>query len=370
MRLIDEPEMLSMLGEARKVFLLEPLYVRKYLPLGLAKIATYVKGCGGEVTYGRWYNGEPYDLICITTLFTYDSDKVHEAIKDCKFLAPHTPILIGGIYATLMHNHLPDYDNVYVFLGYSKELDLRLPDYSVNWGLPARWDKYARGFTTRGCPNHCAYCAVPRLEPDRWINPRWREFIRDDKPCIMISDNNLSAFPWEHMLAVIEHIRESNKRAMFDEGFDCKHITPIMAEELGKLKYSDWGVRVGFDRIEEENLVATSLDMLIGAGVKPSQILVFVLFNFLDTPQEADHRARVCLDYKVRPYPTRFAPLNQTSRKDVYIGKHWSYNLVRAFRTFWLMGGWYRSMKFEEFLSSEKCPVKITGEDWSLWNNE
>jgi hypothetical protein len=39
---------LSLIDYAKKVVLLEPVNIRKYIPLGLAKIATYVKGRGGQ----------------------------------------------------------------------------------------------------------------------------------------------------------------------------------------------------------------------------------------------------------------------------------------------------------------------------------
>ncbi len=41
------------------------------------------------------------------------------------------------------------------------EIDRLQPDYSIFKDLP---DNYAYGFLTRGCPNKCPWCVVPRKE--------------------------------------------------------------------------------------------------------------------------------------------------------------------------------------------------------------
>jgi len=53
----------------------------------------------------------------------------------------------------------------------------------------------------------------------------------------MISDNILSAQPSAHIKEVCNFMIEHKKRVVFDNGFDCKHITPELASLLGRLKY-------------------------------------------------------------------------------------------------------------------------------------
>lgn len=366
--LIDEPEMLAMLGGARRVFLLEPPYRRKYVPLGLAKIASLVKSRGGEVRFGRHYEGWPCDLVCVTSLFTYDSRKVRDAISQVRFLAPSTPILLGGVYASLMPKHAM-MDGLEIFRGYSTELEARVPDYGIDWGVEPPWDEFSFTFTSRGCPNRCPYCAVPKLEGATWINPGWKEHVVGDKPNAMVSDNNLSACPPEHIEAVIDFLAGEGKRVVFDNGFDCKFVTPSMARTLSRLKFTRYGMRLAFDRIEEDGVFQGAVRSLLGAGVPKGQVMAYVLFNFLDKPKEAEYRARQCVELGIRPYPQRFTPLNATSRDEKYVGKHWTEGLVRAFRNFWLMAGYYTKMTFEEWASKpETYDSRMMREDWDAWD--
>ncbi|KKM12477.1 hypothetical protein LCGC14_1720170 [marine sediment metagenome] len=80
MPIIEEKELIKKLKKAKKILLIEPPYRRKYIPLGLAKIASFAKNNGSEVIFQRGYSLRNVDLICITSLFTYDSQKVHGVI--------------------------------------------------------------------------------------------------------------------------------------------------------------------------------------------------------------------------------------------------------------------------------------------------
>jgi len=358
---VDESTMLSMLDNAKSVFLLEPPYRRKYIPLGLAKISSYLKERGKEVAFGREYNSKKYDLVCCTSLFTYESESVLKALWDLRFWH-HGPILIGGIFATLMPDKLPE--DVHVFPRYSKTLDSYVPDYSINWRVDKPWDEYSFTFTTRGCPNKCAYCAVWRLEPELWINPNWRAHIVDEKPFAMVSDNNLSAQPSEHLFEVVDYLAEKKKKVVFDNGLDCKLITPEKAKKLATLKYARTGLRLAFDRIEEDGIFQDAIHCLLKHGVSKSNIMAYVIFNFKDTPKEADYRMRECVKLGIRPYPQQYTPLNTLNRYRPYIGKHWTPNLVKVFRHFWLMAGYFTKMEFEDFMMQSD---KLTEEDWNAW---
>lgn len=176
--MIDEHAMLQMIKSSKKIVLLEPPYRRKYIPLGLAKIATMAKENGSDIVYQRKYTPKKEDLVCITSLFTYNSPEVLGAIQTVKFMNPNVDILIGGIYASLMPKHIHKiYPDIKIFTGYSKELDKTPPDYDMDWEIEDKWKKFSFVFTTRGCPNKCAYCAVWRIEPEQWVNPSWKKHI-------------------------------------------------------------------------------------------------------------------------------------------------------------------------------------------------
>lgn len=370
---VNESEMLALIERSKTVFLLEPPYRRKYLPLGLAKIASYIKANGGQVLYGRAYSGEPCDLICVSSLFTYESAKVLNAIREARKLAPHTPILVGGIYASLMPAHVEEHTggDVFVFAGFSLELDRYVPDYSIDWAMDEKWRTFSFTFTSRGCVNNCPYCAVKRIEPQIFYNPNWRNHIAVEKPHIMISDNNLSAADNSHLFAVLHGLIESKKRVVFDNGFDCKHITPELAETLARVKFYDSGMRLAFDRIEEDGIFQPAIERLRAAGIPKGALMAYVLFNFNDTPQEADYRMRECVRVGCRPYPQQFTPLNKTERTVTFVGKHWTENLLRHFRFFWLMAGYYGKMTFEQYIHSE-LPQKahkqaLSDQDLAAW---
>lgn len=356
--MINETEAIALIKSAKKIVLLEPQYKRKYLPLGLAKIATLAKRNGSEVLFQRNYSPRNEDLVCITSLFTYDSFEVLDAIRGIRFVNPKVKVLVGGVYASLMPEEiLKRYDDVEVFQGYSKELDLCPPDYSIDWHIEEPWGDFSFVFTTRGCPNKCAYCSVWRIEPEIWVNPNWKEHIDKEKPFVMISDNNLSAQPMSHIEDICQYLIDNNKSVVFDNGFDCKHITPELAKLMGKLKFGRNGMRLAFDRIEEDGMFQKAVQLLIDSGVSKSNIMAYALFNFTDTPQEADYRMRECVKLGIRPYPQQYTPLNKTNRDETYIGKYWTKQLLRAFRFFWLMQGYFVNTTFEKFAQQNSAEM-------------
>jgi hypothetical protein len=353
---INEETLIEYLKESKKAILLEPNYRRKYPPLGLAKIATFLKANGTEVIFQRSYKFSNEDLVCVTSLFTYHSKEVLGELSKIRTFHPKVRIILGGIYASLNPDDiLKRFPDVDLFVGYSKTLDMTKPDYSIDWGVEEPWDKFSFIFTTRGCPNKCAYCAVWRIEPERWTNPKWKEMIDMDRPNVMVSDNNLSSQSVEHIADVCNFLSETKRGVVLDNGVDCKHITEETAALFAKMKFVRSGMRLAFDRIEEDGRFQKAVETLIKAGVKKSNIMAYVLFNFMDTPKEAIYRAEECVRLGIRPYPQMYAPLNKTSAdKDKFIGKYWTEPLTRVYRFFFLMAGYYTKSSFMEWLESRK----------------
>lgn len=151
-----------------------------------------------------------------------------------------------------------------------------------------------------------------------------------------------------------------------DGGLDCKWIDEKKAREFGKLKYVRSGLRIAFDRIEEDGLFQSAVKLLIKYGVPRAQILAFVLFNFMDTPQEAHYRMKECKKLGIRFYPEMYRPLNMLSLRDPYVGRHWTLKLVNLFRYYWMPLTRMRK-SIEEYMK-EECDLSEA--DWVAWHGK
>ncbi len=153
--ILTEQEMVNRLDSAKNVLLIEPDYPTKYPPFALAKIKTYLTKRNTHVDFSNKILPKKYDLICITTLFTYYSAQVFSVIKNKGFFNADTPIIVGGVFASLMPEKFDIFNNVDVFTGYSKILDIQYPDEEIMSTVEEKWEGYSWVFTSRGCPNKC-----------------------------------------------------------------------------------------------------------------------------------------------------------------------------------------------------------------------
>lgn len=63
----------------------------------------------------------------------------------------------------------------------------------------------------------------------------------------------------------------------------------------------------------------------------------------------------------------QYRPLKEL-KKGTFIGKYWTYNLIRAFKNYVEMFGYNRHDKtFETWQKSEYTKIKLTDEDWDKW---
>jgi radical SAM superfamily enzyme YgiQ (UPF0313 family) len=126
----------------------------------------------------------PPDLILVTSLMTYWYPGVQETIAMVKSAFPDTPVVLGGIYASLCSEHAqknsgadevltgPGEDCllqlVHKYTGYSVKPKFN-PEDLDSYPYPALRLQpvinYVPVLTSRGCPFHCAYCASSRLNP-------------------------------------------------------------------------------------------------------------------------------------------------------------------------------------------------------------
>lgn len=202
------------------ILLVEPAYKNKYPPLGLMKISTFHKEYRKD--YVKFIKGikekdeikEQWDRIYITTLFTFDYDIVIKTINHYKKFVknPETDIIIGGILASLLPEKISDETKITPFfgqitsasqIGYPEHnivnIDILSLDYDIlseiDYEYPAG-DNYF-GYTSRGCPNKCPFCAVPTLEPKfETTNNIFKQITEinekyGEKRNLLLMDNNI-----------------------------------------------------------------------------------------------------------------------------------------------------------------------------------
>lgn len=201
-----------------RVLLVEPNYKNKYPPMGLMKISTYHKMLHDEVRFVKGFDRsvdeEVWDRIYITTLFTFDFNKVVLTIDHYKMLVNNIDDLyVGGIMASLMPEKIVEVtgiDRSHILTGLFTDTSVVGDDNAINVDeLPLDYDileevdyKYPAGdnyfaYTTRGCPNHCLFCAVPILEPHFHVTNNIIEQIRTidekygPKQHLLLLDNNV-----------------------------------------------------------------------------------------------------------------------------------------------------------------------------------
>ena len=201
-----------------KVLLVEPNYKNKYPPMGLMKISTYHKMLEDEVRFvkgfDRQVDEEVWDRIYVTTLFTFDFNVAVETINHYKLLVNSIDDLyVGGIMASLMPDRIVEatgIDRSHILTGLFTNTAVVGDDNDINVDeLPLDYDileqvdyKYPAGdnyfaYTTRGCPNHCSFCAVPILEPEFRVTNNIIDQIRTiderygPKQHLLLLDNNV-----------------------------------------------------------------------------------------------------------------------------------------------------------------------------------
>ena len=366
---INEENMITLLKQSKNVLLVEPPYCRSYIPLGLAKISTFIKNNGGQTKYCRNpIDFQKYDLICITTLFTTDSKIVINTIKEIQksIFYNNIPILVGGIFASLMPEILNKIPNIFVFINYSKRLDNCLPDYSLDYKIDGFFKDAMTLFTTRGCPNKCSYCMVWRMETEFYINLKWKDNLEKiNKKICVISDNNFLAAPQNHIKNVISVLNKTKKKVIFNNGIDCRLIDEKNAKLLSTLHYIKSGFRTAFDRMTDDGYYQKAMELMNKKMKLKGNSYTYVLFNYMDTPQEAYYRVKECWKYGSNPYLMQYRPLNQLSKNNSYIGKYWTKNLVKAFKDWGINFGYNR---YGGFFENWKNKVELTKEDWDKWN--
>lgn len=194
--------------------------------LALMKISAWHKSQGDLV---EWYNPfDQYDIVYMSKIFSFTPD-YGQWITNAKHIRK------GGTGYDL-YSILPE------------EMEFVTPDYSL---YPSIDNNTAYGFLTRGCPNKCKWCVVPRKEGN--IRPYMDvdDVAANGRTNLVLMDNNILAC--DYGLEQIQKIIDRGYRVDFNQALDARLVTDDIAKLLAKVRWIDV-IRFGCDtprQIEE-----------------------------------------------------------------------------------------------------------------------
>lgn len=253
-----------------------------YPNLALMKISRYHKDIGDSV---EWYNPlEHYDKVYMAKVFSFTPDYGYYIQAD--------EVEKGGTGYDV-HKQLPGY------------IDRLQPDYSL---YPSIDNKTAYGFLTRGCPNRCKWCVVPKKEGS--IKPYMdvEEIAVDGRTNLILMDNNVLAS--DYGLSQIEKIAKLRLHVDFNQGLDARLVTPDIARLLAKVKWIK-RIRFGCDTPGQIAECEKAISLLEQYGYHGEFFLYCILMDF----QESFNRINYWRKYKkVIPHAQPYRDVNKTNQ--------------------------------------------------------
>ncbi|MBP5501977.1 MAG: hypothetical protein J6Y24_04215 [Bacteroidales bacterium] len=168
-----------------------------------------------------WEQEPEWDRVGVTTLFTFYWDITIETIEFAKKLVKKTEnLMVGGVLASIQPKELAEATGLHIHKkgqaggihigilragdldkGDTQKIDELELDYSILDEIEYQYpmsNAYYR-YTTRGCVNKCAFCAVPTLEPDYMPYIPLKERVErinnlyGEQKDLLLMDNNVLA---------------------------------------------------------------------------------------------------------------------------------------------------------------------------------
>jgi hypothetical protein len=194
------------------------------------------------------------------------------------------------------------------------DLTTRLEDIGVtttdlDYSLYPRYS-YSIGFTQRGCRLRCAFCVVPNKEgaigQEQPIAQIWRG---DPYPRnVLLLDNDF--FGARHWRDRIDELRAGDFRVCFSQGINARLLDDETGAALASVRYCDDDFRcrriyTAWDNKKDEARLFAGLNALVKHGVKPREILVYMLIGYWpgETHEDREYRRRSLREFGCLPYP-------------------------------------------------------------------
>jgi hypothetical protein len=292
--------------------------------LALCKISAWHKSQGDEVVwYEPLYTGH-CDRVYVSKVFNFS--------PDIDFYVDADEVIRGGT----------GYDPT---TRLPAEIDRMRPDYDIYPLVPK---DTAYGFLTRGCPNKCRWCVVPKKEGA--IHPYMdiEEIATPTRRKVVLMDNNILA-AGDYAKEQLQKIISKGYRIDFNQAMDARLVTEEYARLLAQVKWLNNQIRFGCDTQGQIRECERAMELIDRFGFKGNYILYTIInedltesygrINHWWKRMQEDikgHRAA-----RVYPYAQPYRDVNDPKRPI----PQWQKDMAR-----WVnMKAIYKTMPFEEY---------------------
>ena len=256
------------------------------------------------------------DAILVTSIMTYWYPGVQRCVEILRKVYPDTPLIMGGIYATLIPEHAknvikPDYlisgpgeEKVLHLL--SDIFNLNLENYQFPKDLDAypypAFDLYEQLeyliiMTARGCPFDCSFCAQRKIamtftqrSPVNVVEEIVQQYSKYKLYDFAFYDDALFINRDKHIKPILEALirKKIPVRLHSPNGLFVRYIDKDLAELMYKSNFKT--IRISFEtsnenrrrdmnnKISNDGMI-TAVENLISAGYKPHDIDAYVIMG-------------------------------------------------------------------------------------------
>ena len=223
-----------------------------YPNIALGKLAAWHRAQGDEVEWAMPIRH--YDILYRSKIFNFTADDL--TVWDCD-----REVRGGTGYG--LDTRLPD------------EVDRMQPDYSLWPHVP---DDTAYGFLTRGCPNRCKWCVVPRKEGAVRPYMDVDEIAVDGRRKLVLMDNNILA-AGDYAVEQLEKIIRRGYRVDFNQAMDARLVDDRFAGLMAKVRWLDHNrIRFGCDTRGQVGECERAMRMIEDAGFR-GQFFVYTMLT-------------------------------------------------------------------------------------------
>jgi hypothetical protein len=174
--------------------------------------------------------------------------------------------------------------------------------------IPGCYIKNGYVITSRGCPNSCWFCEVPKREGrvvrELPITEGWN-----------VLDDNLLACSRDHIEAVFAMLAKQKKRPQFTGGLEAKRLKSWHLEAMRALRVDQFFF--AYDTPDDWEWLERAASMLVAHGFSRQQARCYVLIGYPDdTLLYAESRLWETLDLGIFPMAMLWRDKTGTPNKD------------------------------------------------------